>query len=252
MSNKLHVLVVDDNEMMAKTLKDILGIKGVQVEVAHSAPVALEKIEQKHFDCVLSDIKMPEVDGVELYRNIKAQQPNLPVVLMTAYATDKLIQEGLDEGVLAVLTKPLDMGRLLNFLTFLGEKPSVVIVDDDPAFGQTLGDVLQMHGFAVSQFTNPEGIEDALKSKGQTVLLDLKLQKSDSLDILNIIKNRYATLPVILVTDHREEMQTTIEAALNMGVDTCVYKPIQIDDLLQLLTKIYYQEMGKVLGRSFI
>ena len=107
MADTLHILIVDDNQMMVKTLQDILQIKGYQAEVAHSGPEALEKIEETTFDCVLSDIKMPDVNGVELYRAIKAHQPDLPVVLMTAYATDKLIEEGLQEGVIAVLTKPL-------------------------------------------------------------------------------------------------------------------------------------------------
>lgn len=111
----LRIFVVDDDQSMAKTLADIFRIKGHQTEVAHSGPEALEKIEQQSFDCVLSDIKMPGINGVELFRAIRALQPDLPIVLMTAYTEDCLVQQGLAEGALAALTKPLNIDTLLTF-----------------------------------------------------------------------------------------------------------------------------------------
>jgi CheY-like chemotaxis protein len=108
---------VDDNRMMAKTLQDIFRVKGYEAEVAHSGSEALGKLERSCFNCVLSDIKMPDINGIDLYKAIKTHQPNLPVVLMTAYTADKLVKQGLEEGVIAVLTKPLDPNFLLDFLS---------------------------------------------------------------------------------------------------------------------------------------
>ena len=59
------------------------------------------------------------MDGVELYRAIKARQPDLPMVLMTAYSTNKLVKEGLEEGAIAALTKPLDINALLAIFSSL-------------------------------------------------------------------------------------------------------------------------------------
>ncbi len=122
--------------MMAKTLQDIFIIKGYETEVAHSGPEALEKVGRSLFNCVLSDIKMPDVNGVELYKAIKTHQPNLPVVLMTAYAADKLVKEGLEEGVIAVLTKPLNLNLLLGFLSSYAK--NAPFVDDTLQFCRTL------------------------------------------------------------------------------------------------------------------
>ena len=66
MSEDLHILVVDDDSRMAKTLTDILKIKGYEAFSAHSGNEALEKMEEAIFDCVLSDVKMPDVNGVDL------------------------------------------------------------------------------------------------------------------------------------------------------------------------------------------
>ena len=123
MSDKLRVLIVDDDPRMAKTLKDILTVKGYEADVAHSGPEALEKTAETHFDCLLSDIKMPGINGVELFRAIRKTRPDLPVVLMSAYAHDELVKDGLEEGVIAVLAKPLDINALLSFFSTLRKEP---------------------------------------------------------------------------------------------------------------------------------
>jgi len=112
-SAETRVLVVDDHAGMAKTVAEILRHSGYVTEIAHSGSEALDKLAEGHFDCLLSDIKMPRMNGIELYRTVKAQQPNLPTVLMTAYSTDALVQQGIAEGVRAVLRKPLDIPKLL-------------------------------------------------------------------------------------------------------------------------------------------
>ena len=119
MSAKLRIMVVDDDLYMARTLVGIFKIKGYKAEAAYSALEALQRVEVKPLDCVLSDIRMPVVNGVELCRDIKALQPDLPVVLMTAYSADELVTEGLEGGATAVLTKPLDIDTLLSILAGL-------------------------------------------------------------------------------------------------------------------------------------
>ena len=110
------ILVVDDHAGMAKTVAEILRYSGYVVEIAHSGPEALEKLVDGRFDCLLSDIRMPGMNGIELYRTIKARRPGLPTLLMTAYSADGLVQEGLAEGVRAVLPKPLDIDELLALI----------------------------------------------------------------------------------------------------------------------------------------
>ncbi len=249
MNEKLRILVVDDDRRMAKTLMNIFQIEGYEAKAAHSGPEALEKVEKTHFDCVLTDIKMPEMNGVELYRAIKARQPDLPVVLMTAYSTDKLVNEGLEEGAVAALTKPLDINLLLSFFSSLGRERSIVIVDDDPKFARTLGDILRTRGFAVTQIADPRGVVERLEADGQTVLLDMKLNDIDGLEVLREIRAQHPSLPVVMVTGYRAEMGQAIEAALKIGAYTCLYKPFQIEELLQVVGEIRRQELGRILGR---
>ena len=250
MNNKLSVLIVDDDRRMAKTLKDILKVKGYEAEVAHSGPEALEKVEKGHFNCLLSDIKMPELNGVELYRAIKERYADLPVVLMTAYSHDKLVNEDLKEGIIAVLTKPLDIDALLTFFSALRKEQSIAIVDDDLKFCNTLGDILRSRCFTVTQVTDPKNVMETLKRDSDIVLLDMKLNSMDGLEVLKEIREHHPHLPVILVTGYRDEMAQSIKAALKISAYTCLYKPFKIEELLQILTEIHHQELAHVLGRS--
>jgi CheY-like chemotaxis protein len=72
----------------------------------------------------LSDIRLPDINGVELYKAIKKIHPELPVMLMTAYSTDTLVNEGLAEGIVVVLTKPLDIPELLAYFSSLRQEHS--------------------------------------------------------------------------------------------------------------------------------
>lgn len=249
MSEKLRILIVDDDRRMAKTLVDIFKVKGYEAEAAHSGPEALDKIDKGYFDCILTDIKMPQMNGVELYRAIKAMQPDLPVVLMTAYATDNLVQEGLEEGAIATLTKPLDINLLLGFFSTLRKERSIVIVDDDPQFCKTLGDILRSRDFAVTQVTDPQAVMESLKPDSQVVLLDMKLNSIDGLEVMKQIRERHPHLPVIVVTGYREEMAQAIEAALNINAYTCLYKPLQIEELIEVLREVHHQALARVLGQ---
>lgn len=249
MKEKLRVLIVDDDRRMVKALLDILKVKGYEAEAAHTGAEALDKVNKGRFDCVLTDIKMPQMNGVQLYRAIKAIQPELPVVLMTAYTTDKLVKEGLEEGAIASLTKPLDINLLLCFFSTLRKERSIVIVDDDPNFCTTLGDILQTRGFGVTKVTDPRDLMERVRADGEAVLLDMKLDNINGLDVLKEIRGLYPELPVILVTGFREEMASAIDAAMKIGAYTCLYKPFQIEELLQVLTKVHHEELGRILGQ---
>jgi len=140
MTKAWRILVVDDDQQMVRTLVDILRLKGYQVHAAHSGPEALDKVKKVHFCCVLTDVRMPEMDGADLVRAIKAMQPDVAVVLMTAYFTDKLVKEGLEEGAVAALSKPLDINTLLRLLSALCQEESTVIADDDLSIQEARGE----------------------------------------------------------------------------------------------------------------
>ena len=248
MKKKLRILIVDDDRRMTRTLADILSISGHTAVVANTGVEALEKARTQIFDCVLTDVRMPEMDGVEFHRQLRLIQPGLPVVLMTAYAADETIRKGLAEGVVGVFDKPLDINNLLGFLTSLAKNCTIVIVDDDPAFCKTLGDILHQRGFKVEQVTDPHTDVEKMASIAQVILLDMKLNSISGLDVLKEIRKRYPSLPVLLVSGYREEMAETIRAALDINAYACLYKPVEIPALLQTLAQLQLERLRSAMS----
>jgi two-component system response regulator HydG len=247
MKPKLDILIVDDDQRMTRTLADILHLVGHHVTEAHSGPRALEKIQSQTFDCVLTDVRMPEMDGVELYRRLRAVQPGLPVILMTAYAADTLTNQGLEEGVVGVMDKPLDINHLLGFLASLSKNRMIVIVDDDKAFCKTLDDILHQRGFKVTQVTDPHVDVDLMTIDAQVILLDIKFNGISGLDVLKDIRKNNPNLPVLMVTGYRKEMTAAIQAALEINAYACLYKPLEIPHLLQMLAELQKKNLRSLL-----
>lgn len=248
MNPKLRILIVDDDQRMTRTLADILNLAGHEAIQSASGQQALELIRAHAFDCVLTDVRMPGMDGVEFHHQIRQFQPGLPVVLMTAYASDEIIHRGLEEGAVGVFDKPLDISQLLSFFASLVKHRTIAIVDDDPSFCKTLGDILTQRGFAVLQITDPHANVDLMAAESQVILLDLKLNSISGLDVLKGIRARYPSLPVLLVTGYRQEMAETIRAALEIDAYACLYKPLEIPDLLEKLSQIQLTRLRGVLS----
>ena len=112
-----------------------------------------------------------------------------------------------------------------------------------------MGDILRTRSFAVTQVSAPHGVVERVRPNGQTVLLDMKLNDIGGLEVLREIRAQYPRLPVVMVTGYRQEMGPAIEAALKIGAYTCLYKPFQIEGLLQVMAEIRRQELGRVLGQ---
>jgi DNA-binding NtrC family response regulator len=165
------------------------------------------------------------------------------VVLMTAYAADELIRRGLDEGVAGVLDKPLDINHLLGFFTSLTKHRTIVIVDDDKAFCQTLADILFQRGFKVAQVNDPHVAVTSITMDAQVILLDLKFNGISGLDVLKDIRKENPSLPVLMVTGHRDEMVDSIKAAMDINAYACLYKPLEIPQLLEMLTELQKEHL---------
>lgn len=117
MSERPSILIVDDNEALAQTLRDIVELKGYHAAVATSGIEAIMLLEATSFSCVISDVRMPALNGMELYHLVRKRHPDTRVLLMSAYVEDGAVLTGLGEGAPPVLRKPLDIPLLLSLVS---------------------------------------------------------------------------------------------------------------------------------------
>ena len=107
-----HILVVDDEESMRQFLEIALSKAGHRITVAESGRRAIDLVEKQAFDLVISDIKMPDMSGVEVLRHVTDTDPRIPVVMITAYASAETAVEALRLGAYDYLTKPFNLEEL--------------------------------------------------------------------------------------------------------------------------------------------
>ena len=116
MEEKTRVLIVDDNKSLCRVLSYILNQKGYATTIASDGLEAIKLAEETSFDIILMDIRMPHMNGVEAFKEIKKLRPDAAVVMMTAYSVEELVQEALEEGALGIVYKPLDTEKIVTLI----------------------------------------------------------------------------------------------------------------------------------------
>ncbi len=116
------VLVVEDDPDIRKILEMFLTQKGFRVKVAEGAPRALEMLAEEPIDLILSDVRMPDMSGLDLLRHLKERDPEIQLVLMSAYSSVKDAVEAIQLGAADYVEKPIDFRRLDRVIRAVLEK----------------------------------------------------------------------------------------------------------------------------------
>ena len=112
MEEKGYILIVEDEQDMLLGLQKILSNQGHKVEIASSGSAGLEKVQKSNFDIVITDLKMPDVDGIELLRKVKETHSETMVIVITGYGTVENAVEAMKLGAYDYITKPFDTEHL--------------------------------------------------------------------------------------------------------------------------------------------
>src|SRR5579872_7413270 len=108
--NAPHILLVDDDATLLQALPHMMALRihGVQVDTSDTALGAIERIQEHDYDAIVSDIKMPGMDGLELLTKIQEIRPDVPTLLITGHADQGLITQALRGGAYDFIQKPID------------------------------------------------------------------------------------------------------------------------------------------------
>jgi signal transduction histidine kinase/CheY-like chemotaxis protein len=108
----VKIIVVDDEEIVLSLVRDALEDAGYEIELAGNSLQALQKMEREYFDFVLTDIRMPEIDGIELARRARELNPNIGVIFMTGYANLNTAKDAIKEGAYDYIMKPFELNEI--------------------------------------------------------------------------------------------------------------------------------------------
>lgn len=245
----MNVLIADDNVDFCQNLKRIVEQLGYSAATAFDGIEAVEKASEKKLDLIIMDIKMPNMDGVEAFKKIKEISPKTPVVLITAYATDAVIEEALRDGAFGCLHKPLDFEDFLSiFKSAINGEKRVLIADDNKELTANMKLILEAKGYYVDVANNGAiAIQKSQEKKYDVIILDIKMPYFNGPAAFREIRNIRPDAVFILITGLGPEGAKTADDLVKQSAYTWLEKPVDIDRLLALLERINEQKaLGKL------
>lgn len=241
MSDSFTVMIIDDNRALAENVKEILEDEDICVEIAEDGPTALELLERGGFDLVITDIRMPGLSGIEVLKLIQQRWPGLPVVVMTAYSSDDSLEEAAASGALGVLSKPIDIERVMGLIQRVAEPMSpVLLLEDDRGLRINLGEAL-LDVADVVPYTAPD-VATAERLAAQVpfriAIIDARLPDGSGLDYGRKLKARMPDVELIYITGYAAEFSAELEKLLQSSNLRLLEKPFSPSKLLEVIQSV--------------
>lgn len=241
MPGKIKILVVDDDPSLLDLLIETLNTIGYDAAGVQSAAEALNRLNEAEFQLVITDIKMPGMDGFALAEKIGQDYSDLPVIFITGVFTSQILEKTVSDRVLA---KPFRIGQLESLIkkslaprqeTSAGGE-QILVVDDDDSFRMMLTETLKLSDYSVISANDGEEAMDILSRENiSAVITDLKMPGMDGAELARQIKNNWQDIPVVIVTAYLSQDQAiaSLEAA-----DGYLMKPFKIESITDLLESL--------------
>jgi len=239
---KTNILVVDDLRSIRLTLGGILEDEGHNVVTVENGYEAIEAARKTHFDAIFMDIKMPGINGVQTFREIKRVDPKAAVVMMTAYSVEDLVREALEEGAYAIVYKPFDIDKIIAIIEeLLHEKTLILVVDDQFDVRKALKAILEGKGYRVATAKDgAEAIEMVKEKHYDIIFLDIKLPDVNGVETFEQVKKIDPKAAVIMMTGY--SVEDLVRRAISQGAYTCIYKPFDVENIIGLVEEICLQK----------
>ena len=219
MSRAARILVVDDEVDNCDNISDIFTDVGYDVDVAYEGRAALGLVTVNAYDVAVLDLRMPGMDGLELYRHIKQVSSGTVGIVVTAHANSDIAITSLKEGVWDLVPKPVEMPRLLTLLTEAVRSPLILVVDDDSNVCEKLWSIFRELRYRVyTAHSRYEAEEVLCRHQFQVVLTNMKLENESGWSMRNMIRRSSQDAQIIAITDNLNEIEARVQQAVAIGV----------------------------------
>ncbi len=114
LSDRIRLLIVDDEEGFVNVIANRLGRRGIDATKALSGTDAVQALRKEDFDVAMLDLKMEDMDGIEVLKIFKKMLPQMPVIMLTGHGSERAAKEGIEYGAFDYLTKPCELKELVE------------------------------------------------------------------------------------------------------------------------------------------
>ncbi len=230
------ILVVDDERDLGYLLGAILRLKGHEVIPVFDGYQAIEEVKTTHYDLIMMDIRLPGINGVEAFIQIKEIDPGVKVIMMTGFAVEGLIEESLQQGAYACIHKPFDLEKVIAVVeqVLKENKKVVLIANGDSQTRDKVREALTEKGYRIVTAVDAEDVYVKLKNNHcHCILVNLQLPGMNGLKILKEAKKLHPNVVVIVMANC--DLPEMVRDAEQLSVYGYIKKPVDIDELMRLL-----------------
>jgi DNA-binding NtrC family response regulator len=232
----MRILLVDDEQPILMTLAGNFELDGFEVRTAARAEAAIELFRREPFDLVLSDVRMPGMNGLELFRRIREIRSDCPFVLMTGFALEGLVHDAIVEGVFTVLAKPFDVQDVVSALTRAARDPIVLVVEGDGDTGCATAEALRASHVRAAHESDVEQAIDTVRQRVVDVcVVDMDLGGGDALRLMDRVREVDPAIVFIAVAGH--DAPRKVREAAARGSFACLHKPVNPPDLTTVIAR---------------
>jgi DNA-binding NtrC family response regulator len=232
----MHVLVVDDEDGLRMTMAANLELEGFVVTEAENGLKAVELAATTAFDLVLSDMRMPEMNGLGLVRRLKSMHPETPVVLMTGFENEETIRDAVSEGVFTVLTKPCAVGAVVQTVRRALQQHTVLVIDDSTADAQSTVDALAAAGVRSRAVYDAASALEAIEGGSVDVcVVDLVMPEVSGAELVERVRQLRPEIALIAVSGYA--VPEMIQKVATDGAYACMHKPFDARELMQVIVQ---------------
>ena len=235
MAKPLRILVVDDDEDNANSLGELFEMEGHHVTVAHSGDAAIAAYVNTAFDIAFMDVMMPGRNGVESFLEIRKLRPEARVFMMTGYSVEQLLQQAMENGAMGVLTKPIDIGKLLRSVDEVRPGGIVLIAGEDPLFSARLKSLMDGAGIACGLVRSES---DGLNDLSALAIIDIGKPLISSVEVYARLRRQGHARPAIIITSPGQDGADAFAALRDITVTGILNKPFDPMLLLERLDSL--------------
>jgi FixJ family two-component response regulator len=231
------IAVVDDDESIRTTTKLLIESFGLRAEVFESAESYLSSGRVADTTCLLVDVRMPGINGLELQRRLAASGSKVPVIFITAFDDDESRGRAIRAGAAAFLSKPFSGEQLLQTIRAAIKDESklpilILIVDDDESIRRTTRLLIESFGFLALVF---ESAKDVLGfdelGRASCLIVDVQMPGMDGLELQSQLAAMGRSIPIIFITAY--DSNESRRRAMRAGAVAFLSKPFNDEQLLQ-------------------
>ena len=245
--SRYNILIVDDNTLTRNFIKDLLKPLEASIEEASDGQEGYDVAIKSEFDLIISDIKMPILNGVDFCRKIKSNQDTrgIPIIMVSAFDSDEDVELGFEAGAKAYIPIKEVQDKLYNTTLELLTKSKfhqdrmILVVDDSRSILTLVEEGLSMAGFkTVLANDGLEALELLKTYRPNLIVTDIYMPNIDGFELCKALQHdqENSTIPIIVMSTSFERSDMT--RILQYGAAAYIVKPFHIDELVILVEKL--------------